>query len=150
MEDDEVQRTVIRRIEKTGDVEVRVSHARLGDLEWLDVRDFVISTQTYQRGVTLPLQAVHATRSARTANPLGTKYERPVNCARCGTLLGFIERQQKVRAHCADAECLATQPGSAHEDRDSVIEFMSMIGISTEEIGGHFGISRQAVNQILR
>jgi hypothetical protein len=150
VDDSGVQRTVLRQFEKTDDVVVRVSHARLGDLEWLDVRDFVLSTQTYHRGVTMPLHEVQTHRPARGAKPVGMTFNRPVNCGRCGRLLGYIERQQTVRAHCADPECLATQPGTASEDRDSVIEFMSMIGIPSSEIGDRFGISRQAVDRLTK
>lgn len=145
-----IQRTVLAELKKTTDIIVHVSHARLGDVQWLDIRDFCLSTGLYQRGVTLPWSDI-PTRPGKSkpATPVNTTYPNPVNCRRCGNLIAFAETKVPIRAQCTDPECLATQPASRHEDRDSAIELMYAIGMTPELIAEAVGITRQGVVHIL-
>lgn len=147
-----VKKTVLKQLPKTNDVEVHVSHAVFNGVHWLDIRDYVISTGTYQRGVTLPWTTTHSSREqTKVAAPAVLQYENPIYCQRCGVLMGYMERYRgvKLRAYCNDTICTVTQPASRHEERDAVIELMYAIGLSPREIGEAVGITRQGVARVL-
>lgn len=138
-------------LRKTTDVVVHVSHARLGEVQWLDIRDYCLSSGLYQRGVTLPWSDIPSRPGkSKPATPASPTYGNPVNCRRCGKLIAFAETKVPIRAQCTDQECMSTQPASRNEDRDSAIELMYAIGMTPEAIADAVGITRQGVVHILR
>lgn len=150
MEQSGVKRTVLKEIPKTEDVIVRISHAAVAGVEWLDIRDYVVSSGSYQRGVTLPwTRPENAPAEARSVPVPDPKYSNPVNCRRCGRLMGYTAQKASVKARCADVECASTQPASLHEDRDAVVELLAAIGLSQSEIAGCVGLTQQMIGKML-
>lgn len=150
MESSGVKRTVLKEIPKTNDVVIHISHAAAAGVEWLDIRDFVVSSGTYQRGVTMPWRKPESAPSmAKPVHVPDTKYSVPFNCRRCGRLVGYTAQKAPVNAHCVDPECGATQPASLHEERDAVVELLAAIGLSQSEIAGCVGLTQQMIGKML-
>lgn len=73
-------------------------------------------------------------------------YLQEVRCRSCHRTVALALRNFAV--YC-DKICAQEPPAGTSEDRDALIEILDQEGATFRELAGLFGVSRQAIHQIL-